>query len=53
MTTNTLKNIQDQIKGNLFSLNVTIDHSVDSNKNTEALERLENSSMKIGKAMHS
>ena len=46
------KNIQDQIKGDISSLNEAI-VSEDINKITDALERLKNSSMEIGKSMYS
>merc|ERR1719464_1551344 len=45
-------NIKDQVRGDISSLNEAV-VSEDSEKITEALERLKNSSMEIGKAIYS
>merc|ERR1712151_230294 len=44
-------NVKDQVRGDISSLNEAI-VSEDSEKITEALERLKNSSMEIGKAIY-
>merc|ERR1712151_1285723 len=46
------ENIKDQVRGDISSLNEAV-VSEDSEKITEALERLKNSSMEIGKAIYS
>lgn len=46
------QNIKDQIQGDISSLNEAI-VSEDSDKIEEALERLKNSSLEIGKAIYS
>merc|ERR1719230_955020 len=46
------QNVKDQVQGDISSLNEAI-VSEDSDKITEALERLKNSSMEIGKAIYS
>merc|ERR1711992_252471 len=46
------QNIKDQIQGDISSLNEAI-VSEDADRITEALERLKNSSMEIGKAIYS
>jgi molecular chaperone DnaK len=45
-------NIKDQVRGDISSLNEAV-VAEDSEKITEALERLKNSSMEIGKAIYS
>ena len=46
------QNIKDQVQGDISSLNEAI-VSEDSDKIEEALERLKNSSLEIGKAIYS
>merc|ERR1711924_239640 len=46
------ENIKDQVRGDISSLNEAV-VSEDPEKITEALERLKNSSMEIGKAIYS
>jgi len=46
------QNVQDQIQADITSLNEAIT-TEDSDKIREALERLKNSSMEIGKAIYS
>jgi molecular chaperone DnaK len=45
-------NVKDQVRGDISSVNEAI-VSEDSDKISEALERLKNSSMEIGKALYS
>ena len=46
------QNVKDQVQGDISSLNEAI-VSEDCDKITEALDRLKNSSMEIGKAIYS